>query len=277
MLAEPVIPRKAALFHALNQRLPASRPRRTVTTFHDLFVLTGDYSTPEFRRRFAEQARQAAAESDLIIAVSAFTASQIEQLLGVEQSRIRVVHHGVRAPLQNPVPREKIILHVGAIQKRKNVARLIEAFEALPGDWRLALAGSCGFGAEEILGKIRSSRVLTPGYVTAAELADWYARSMILAFPSLDEGFGIPVLEAMAAGVPVITSNRSATREIAGNAAMLIDPESVEEIKLALQTLTADEQLRQDLASRGRIRAAEFTWSRALESTWNVYGELLGN
>jgi len=276
LLTGTVIPRKAALFHALNQRLPASRPRRTVTTFHDLFVLTGDYSTPEFRGRFAAQARHAAAQSDLIIAVSAFTASQVEQLLGVERSRIRVVHHGVRAPLPGRLRREKIILHVGAIQKRKNVARLIEAFQALPGDWRLALAGSHGFGAEEILGKVRSSRILTPGYVTACELADWYARAMILAFPSLDEGFGIPVLEAMAAGVPVITSNRSATREIAGNAAMLIDPESVEELKTALQTLTGDERLRKDLASRGRMRAAEFTWGRALENTWNVYGELLG-
>ena len=91
-------PAGADVFHGLNQRLPTRRLRRTVTTFHDLFVLTGDYSTPEFRRRFADQARRAAAESDRIIAVSAFTATQVEQLLGVERSRIRVVHHGVRIP-----------------------------------------------------------------------------------------------------------------------------------------------------------------------------------
>ena len=120
------MPRRSDLFHGLNQRLPSVRPRRTVTTFHDLFVLTGNYSTPEFRRRFADQAKRAAAESDRIIAVSEFTAIQVQQLLGVERSRLRVVHHGVHIPAPSQVVREKIILHVGAIQARKNVARLVD-------------------------------------------------------------------------------------------------------------------------------------------------------
>src|SRR5262249_23894941 len=209
LLQEPIRPRRADIFHGLNQRLPARRLRHTVTTFHDLFVLTADYSTPEFRGRLAEQARRAGAESERIITVSEFTATQVEQLLGVERSRIRVVHHGVHIPPATRAQREKIILHVGAIQKRKNIDRLVQAFEHIPPDWRLALAGSAGFGAEEILGRIRNSRVSVLGYVSAAELAAWYARAAILAFPSLDEGFGIPVLEAMAAGVPVITSDRS--------------------------------------------------------------------
>src|SRR2546425_486776 len=146
LLQEPIVPRRAGIFHGLNQRLPTVRLRRSVTTFHDLFVLTGDYSTAEFRRRFAEQARRAAAASDLIIAVSEFTATQVEQLLGVDRSRIRVVHHGVRIPHPSRFAREKIILHVGAIQKRKNIARLLQAFESVSSDWRLALAGSAGFG-----------------------------------------------------------------------------------------------------------------------------------
>src|SRR6266849_5354194 len=147
-LQEPILPRRADIFHGLNQRLPTLRLRRTVTTFHDLFVLTGDYSTPEFRRRFAEQARRAAAESDHIIAVSEFTATQVEQLLRVERSRLSVSHHGIRSPQPRPVPRERIVLHVGAIQKRKNVSRLVQAFEGAPSDWRLILAGSAGFGAD---------------------------------------------------------------------------------------------------------------------------------
>src|SRR5207237_6423006 len=97
-----------------------------------------------------------------------------------------VIHHGVHIAPQKPVAREKIILHVGAIQKRKNIARLLQAFEAVPSDWRLALAGSAGFGADEILSGIRNSRVSVLGYVSAAELARWYARASILAFPSLD-------------------------------------------------------------------------------------------
>jgi glycosyltransferase involved in cell wall biosynthesis len=251
LLQEPLLPRAADLFHGLNQRLPTIRLRRTVTTFHDLFVLTGEYSTPEFRRRFADQARRAAAASDLIIAVSQFTAGQVEQLLGVERSRLRVVPHGVRIAPPSSV-REKMILHVGALQKRKNVLRLVEAFETVPATWRLALAGSVGFGAAEILSRIERSparhRISVLGYVTPEALADCYARASIFAFPSLDEGFGIPVLEAMAAGAPVVTSRRSALADVAGDSA---------------------------LAQQGLVRAAGFTWDKAIEGTWSVYRELL--
>jgi glycosyltransferase involved in cell wall biosynthesis len=278
-LQEPLVPRRADLFHGLNQRLPTVRPRRTVTTFHDLFVLTGDYSTPEFRRRFADQAKRAAAESDRIIAVSEFTATQVQQLLGVERSRLRVVHHGVRIPPPSPIAREKIVLHVGAIQARKNVTRLTQAFESVPADWRLVLAGSAGFGADAILRGIAASpardRISVLGYVTAEALADWYARAGALAFPSLDEGFGIPILEAMAAGLPVLTSNRSALAEVAGDAAVLVNPESVEELAEALRKMIADEQLREEFKQKGLAHAAEYTWPKAVENTWRIYQELL--
>lgn len=279
LLQEPLVPRRAELFHGLNQRLPTIRPRRTVTTFHDLFVLTGDYSTPEFRQRFADQARRAAAESDCIITVSEFTAMQVEQLLGVERSRLRVVYHGVRIPPHRQVAREKIILHVGALQARKNIARLVQAFETVPQDWRLVLAGSAGFGADVILRGIADSsardRISVLGYVSAEALADWYARSTILAFPSLDEGFGIPILEAMAAGLPVLTSNRSGVAEVAGDAARLVNPESTEELAEALRGMIEDEPLREDLKQKGLARASVYTWPRAVESTWKVYGELI--
>ena len=279
LLTENRVPRAADLFHGLNQRLPAARPRRTVTTFHDLFVLTGDYSTPDFRRRFAEQARQAAQRSDRIIAVSEFTARQVVDLLGVEPGRVSVVHHGVRAAAPNAGPREKIVLHVGAIQRRKNVARLVEAFEALDSAWQLVLAGSAGYGAEEILAQIEASRrrnrIRVLGYVPAGELSGWYRRAAIFAFPSLDEGFGLPVLEAMAAGTPVISSNRSAIPEVAGDAAWLIDPENTGELRSALGELARDEDRRADLVTKGTARAAEFTWERAVDRTWKIYRDLL--
>ncbi|MBI3470681.1 MAG: glycosyltransferase family 4 protein [Candidatus Solibacter usitatus] len=277
LLQEPWAPRGADLFHGLNQRLPRVRLRRRVTTFHDLFVLTGEYSTPEFRRRFAQQAREAAAASDRIICVSAFTASQVERLLGVSRDRLRVVHHGVRPPAARPgVEREKIILHVGAIQKRKNVARLAEAFQAVDPEWRLILAGPAGFGAGEILRGLEGQpRITVTGYVSARELADWYSRAMVLAFPSLDEGFGIPVLEAMAAGVAVVASNRAALQEVAGDAALLLDPEDTGALAAALRKLTREEDFRRDLAGRGLLRAAQFTWAEAVHKTWAVYEELL--
>jgi glycosyltransferase involved in cell wall biosynthesis len=271
-------PPRASLFHALNQRVDAAGPR-TVATFHDLFVMTADYSSAEFRTRFSEQARQAAERSELIIAVSRFTAGQVEELLGVEPSRIRVIPHGARAPLHISPAREDLVLMVGAVQKRKNVARLVRAFERMPAGWKLALAGSAtGYGAAEELRAVEQSPrrrdIQVLGYVPSAALEDLYSRARIFAFPSLDEGFGMPVLDAMARGVPVVSSRRSAIPEVAGDAALLVDPEDVEELGAALNRLAGDEALRQDLARKGRDRAAEFTWESAVESTWKVYEEL---
>lgn len=272
----------ADLFHGLNQRLGSARYRRSVSTFHDLFVISGDYSTAEFRQRFTAQARDAAQRSDLIITVSAFTGRQVEQLLRVEPSRIRVIHHGTRsAPFtKSPVPKEPLILNVGAIQRRKNIIRLVEAFEQLGADWKLALAGSFGFDSEAARERIqRSARrqdIQLLGYVTDSQLEELYQRASILAFPSLDEGFGMPVLDAMARGVPVLTSNVSAMPEIAGEAALLVDPLAVESIAEGLLRLTESQALRDTYARAGIARASEFTWEKSVEATWTVYQELLG-
>jgi glycosyltransferase involved in cell wall biosynthesis len=280
LILEPLSPRGADLFHGLNQRLPRIPLRRPVATFHDLFVMSGEYSTPEFRARFTRQAREAAARADAIIAVSEFTRSQVVSLLGVEPSRVRVVHHGVRRLDFPAVEREKVILNVGAIQTRKNIARLVEAFETVDLSWRLVLAGSAGYGSSGILARIAASpareRISVTGYVSPEELAAWYAKAEIFAFPSLDEGFGMPVLEAMAAGTPVVTSNRSALPEVAGDAAILVNPESTEEMAEVLRTLTQGEALRAALSSRGVERARLFTWEKAVAETWNVYREVLG-
>ncbi len=279
LLVDRFGPRSANLFHALNQRLPPARLRRAVVTFHDLFVLTGDYSTPEFRARFAAQARDAASRADRLIAVSEFTKSQITSLLGVEASRIKVIHHGIRQLALRPLPREKVILTVGAVQKRKNLVRLVEAFETVSPEWRLVLSGSFGYGAAEILSRVEASparhRILVTGYVTVEELAGWYSRASIFAFPSLDEGFGMPVLEAMAAGIPAVTSNRSALPEVAGDAALLVEPERTEALAEALRALTESEELRQQLQRRGRNRAKFFTWEIAVRKTWDLYRDVV--
>jgi glycosyltransferase involved in cell wall biosynthesis len=271
--------RSADLFHGLNQRLDR-RYRRAISTFHDLFVLTGDYSTVDFRERFAAQARQAAERSDLVITVSEFTAGQVHELLEVERSRIRVVPHGVHVPPRSgEIEREPIILFVGAIQKRKNVRRLVEAFERTPRDWKLVLAGSLGYGSEAELQaverSVRRADITTTGYIPDSELERFYARASILAFPSLDEGFGIPVLEAMARGLPVLTSNTSALPEVAGDAALLVDPMETESISTALNRLIEDETLRRELSRKGLERSKLFTWERAATETWTAYTELL--
>ncbi len=202
----------------------------------------------------------------------------MQSLLNVDPARLRVVRHGPAGNLVAgllPHTPEKIVLTVGAIQTRKNTARLIEAFAALPDDWRLILAGAAGYGAEGILAKIANNpRVQVTGYITPEALAQYYSRASIFAFPSLDEGFGMPILEAMQAGVPVITSNRSAMPEVAGDAAMLIDPENTEELAQSLTQLAADPDLRAQLSRAGKLRATQFSWSKAAQQTWAVYQEL---
>jgi glycosyltransferase involved in cell wall biosynthesis len=270
---------RGGLFHGLNQRLPMRRFARQIATFHDLFVMTAEYSTPEFRARFTEQARHAAAEADRIIAVSRFTAGQVEKLLGVEASRIRVVHHGIQPLPVYPRTPDKMILHVGAIQERKNVSRLVQAFAAAPEDWQLVLAGSTGYGAAAILREIENSpcrdRIIVSGYVSNDELARYYARASIFVFPSLDEGFGMPVLEAMRAGVAVIASDRAAIPEVCGEAAQLIDALDTEALAQAIQLLATDKSKRTNLEELGKQRAEEFSWQRAADETWAIYNELL--
>lgn len=270
------------IFHGLNQRLTGARGQHSVVTYHDLFALTGDYSTPEFRSRSEAISRETAGRADRIICVSAYTAGVVESLLKVEKARLRVVHHGVRFPDEAGSTRcEPIVLHVGAIQKRKNLTMLVRAFEkASAPPWRLVLAGAQGYGAEETLAEIEGSpargRMAVTGWVSDDELQSWYRRSSIFAFPSWDEGFGIPVLEAMAQGLPVLCSDRGALPEVCGDAGWLLDASAEDLWTHALRTWMGDESERAQFAALGRKRAASFTWAAAAAATWGVYAEFTG-
>ena len=292
LLEEPVCSltlRRATVFHGLNQRLPRCKLPRAVTTFQDLFVISGDYSTLEFRQRFTILARDAAARSDQIIAASQFTAAQVRDYLNYPESRITVIYHGVD-PIPDLPPAEledfrhrhqleaPFLLCVGAIQVRKNISRLVQAFERMGGDCLLVLAGSDGTGAEQIRQQIQASpareRIRLLGYVDQDTLAKLYRTAAAFAFPSLDEGFGLPVLEAMSAGLPVVTSNRSALGEVAGEAALRVDPDQTEGIQLALERVLFDTDCRQRLIEAGYKRAAEFTWEKTAAATLKVYRRL---
>ena len=278
LLLPPLATFHAGIFHALNQRVDRRPAKSVVCTFHDLFVMTSEYSSASFRKRFTAQAKTAARNSDIIIAVSQFTADQVADLLDFPRAWIRVVPHGVRPPKTVPRERKKIILFVGALQVRKNPVRLVEAFERLPGDWRLVLAGANGFGAEKILERIERSRarerICVKGYVSRQELDALYANAAIFAFPSLAEGFGMPVLDAMANGIPVLTSNTSSLAEVVGNAAVLVNPEDSDAIYAGLLMLSSDPELRDRYVKRGLARAEEYPWERTIRETYNVYEEL---
>ena len=279
------------LFHGLNQRLPDGVQAPRVATFHDLFALSGNYSTPEFKERFGRLARETANKADHIIAVSAHTANQVARRLGFPRSRISVVHHGVEM-LDVPPPERcesmlrglgvtrPFVLHMGTLQLRKNVERIVAAFEAAGGSAQLVLAGSHGYGADRILGRIDQSlfkdRIRLTGHVPGDVRACLYASAEVLLFPSLEEGFGLPVVEAFSVGLPVITSDASAAAEVAGDAAMLVDPRSIGEITNALERVLESRELRQELARKGSERVQEFTWKRCAARTWQVYRKLQG-
>ncbi|MDE0104938.1 MAG: glycosyltransferase family 1 protein [Bryobacterales bacterium] len=279
-----------ALFHGLNQRLPEAADAPMVATFHDLFAMTGDYSTPGFRERFAKLAVETARRANHIIAISEHTARLVEGLLGFPRANVTVVHHGVEA-LDAPAPAEErsileaidvtppFVLHMGTIQARKNVGRLVEAFEAAGSGRQLVLAGSTGYGGPDILSRIERSaarsRIRLPGHVGDKVRSCLYRSAECLLFPSLDEGFGLPVVEAMASGLPVITSDTSALPEVAGDAGLLVDPLSVDAIADGLARVLASPDLRAELAAKGLMRATAFTWRRCADQTWNAYQRLL--
>ncbi len=167
------------------------------------------------------------------------------------------------------------LLHVGSLQLRKNVTRLVAAFEAVEEPVDLVLAGARGYAADRIVEQIRNSpagdRIHLVGHVGDAVRACLYARAEALVFPSLEEGFGLPVIEAFAAGLPVIASNVSAVPEVAGDAAVLVDPLRPAEIAEAIKRVLLSSALRAELRGKGAARVRGMTWQRCARETWTVY------
>jgi glycosyltransferase involved in cell wall biosynthesis len=162
------------------------------------------------------------------------------------------------------------ILALGNIHPRKNLARLLAAYSCLRQSQEnapaLVWAGIPRWDSSELLAQARAAGVLLPGFVAQADLPALYRQATLLVYPSLYEGFGLPPLEAMACGTPVVTSNTTSLPEVVGEAALTVDPTSTEEITAAMARLLDDASLRRHLRQAGLARAAEFTWSRTAES-----------
>jgi len=174
------------------------------------------------------------------------------------------------------------ILYVGALESRKNLPRLLEAYTLLrqwSTGWRLVIVGARKWKSSPIFETVQrlqlESHVTFTGYVADEHLPALYAGADLFAFPSLYEGFGLPVLEAMACGTPVVTSNSSSLPEVAGDAALLVDPYNVDEIAAAMRRILEDTNLAQELRMHGLARAAQFTWERTARETIEVYEKVL--
>ena len=287
------LPWQTDLFHSLAQRPPAFRFRKEVVTVFDIFPITGtDYSTPDFRRKFSTLLRDAVRRAARVITASHYTAGQLEQHCGVAPEKICVIPVGTDIPAALPTdedranerqrwvgPENELVLTVGAIQNRKNTLGAVRAAAMLPERYHLLLAGGDGHGSEAVHDFIRSEqlggRIHTPGYVSPSQLESLYNAASVFLFPSFEEGFGIPVLEAMARGVPVIAANASSLPEVAGDAALYVDPHSVEEMAAKVRRIVEDGNFRAELIQRGRARAQQFTWQSTAEKTLAVYEAVL--
>jgi alpha-1,3-rhamnosyl/mannosyltransferase len=173
----------------------------------------------------------------------------------------------------------EMVLNVGVLQTRKNTLNALRALEKLPERYRLVLVGGDGYGSEAIHEYIRHQgfgpRVQVRGHVAVKELLSLYQAASVLLFPSWEEGFGLPVLEAMANGLPVVASRTASLPEVGGKAALYVDPHSPQDIADKVLRAVEDSELRQKMIQQGLERAQEFSWRRVAEATLKVYDEAL--
>jgi len=251
---------------------------RVVATIHDVcFVDLPEGYTEAQRRRLVDVTRRIVARAERVIVPSVRTRDDLARHFAMAPKRIDVVPHGCRALPEVPPADDlgRYVLFVGTLQPRKNVRRLIEAFDAVQqdhADVRLVLAGAPGWLAEDIL-SAASSRphvVLVPDF-DAARLSALYRGALAVALPSLGEGFGLPVLEAMHVGRALLVGHDTACADLAGEAALAVAPTDADEMTHALLRLIEDEDLRAALGRHGRARAAGYTWARTARATHAVY------
>jgi glycosyltransferase involved in cell wall biosynthesis len=258
--------RTAALdvLHCTTFRGPVGAAVPAVVTVHDLAILRAPEAFPRWHRLYGKAGlERVLCAADAVVAVSEFTRSEVIELADVPQERIRVVPNGVDAVFTPDGPRAEgdYVLAVATLEPRKNLRRAVEA--AREAGVELRVVGARGWGGVAVPGWV--------GEVPDAELAALYRGARCVVYPSLYEGFGLPVLEAMACGAPVVTSRATAMEEVAGGAAVLVDPVDTSSIAAGIAEAVAR---RDELVSAGGARAREFTWDRAADAVEALWREL---
>ncbi len=272
--------------HSPHPLLMPVRAAAQVVTIHDLYFLSNpERTSAEIRRDYASLAAAHARRADRIIVVSRFVAGEVHRLLDVPRDRISVCMNG--APEWTTAPAragsDGYILFVGTLEPRKNLSGLLEAYGRLitrhANAPRLVIAGGLAAGADAAIAAAEraplAGRVEFRGYVPPHETEALFKGAQMFVLPSFDEGFGIPALEAMAAGVPVIASNRGGLPEVVGDAGLLIDPDDPESLTSAMLMMIGDSSLRANLAVKGLERARLFTWSQTARDVRSAYEEAL--
>jgi glycosyltransferase involved in cell wall biosynthesis len=286
---------RLALLHSPDFIPPFGGRFGSVITIHDLnFIHFPEFLTPESARYYG-QIDRAVARADHIITDSNSTRQDVMERLAVPPEKVTTVYLAA-APVYRPITdRQEIrraaaryglptdfIIFVGTLEPRKNVPTLLKAFKQLRGrgyDIHLAIVGRKGWLYEDIFSTLAQLKLTDTvhflDYAPDEDLARLYNAARCLTLPSYYEGFGLPPLEAMACGTPVIVSNRSSLPEVVGDAGLLIDPDSPEDLSAALARLLDDAELSASLRQRGLVRSGEFSWAKAAHQTMAIYEQVL--
>lgn len=296
LLGRPALPAElddAAVVHATNHAAvpPARGGQRLVATVHDLAFDRYPALYPrDWRWLYHAGLRATAKRADAILVPSESTADDLRSRTSIDPTRIHVtpLAPSLVASDADPAPAlERLgvpspyVLSVGTLEPRKNLVRLVRAYRQVAPDvpHALVLAGEPGWHIDELeaeLARPGPGTIVRTGHVSGDSLDALYRGATAFAYPSLHEGFGLPVVEAMARGVPTVTSNRSSLPEVAGDAALLVDPTDVSEIAEALARVLTEPAVAADLGRRGRDRAAGFTWTATARATLDVYRLVTG-
>ena len=283
------------LLHGLAFAMPLLWPGRSVVTVFDLsFLRHPELFNPSNRWYLSLFTRLAVRRSDLVLTIAEHGRREVINLLGAAPDRVVTTYCGVD-PRFRPLPPnevdafrqarglpERFVLYLGTLEPRKNVASLVRAYARLRADWPaappLVLAGAPGWMYDDVFRSIEAhglaDRVMLPGFVDPDDQPLWYNAAAVFAYPSLYEGFGLPPLEAMACGVPVVVSNATSLPEVVGEAGLLVQPSDDEGLAVALRRLLEDSDLRRTLSEAGRERATRFSWRRMAEDTLRCYDRL---
>jgi glycosyltransferase involved in cell wall biosynthesis len=285
----------AELFHATEHLLPPLRDVPTVLTVHDMIFKL----FPEHQKRLNYWYLNATMplycrRADAIITVSESSKRDMVAHYGLDPDRVSVIYEAAAPEFVPAAPQamdeirrryglpERYLIHVGTIEPRKNLTRLVEALERLREDGLaipLVVVGGKGWLYDDFFRRLEQSEVRDsvtfPGYVPSADLPVLYSAASVAVVPSVYEGFGLPVLEAMACGTPVVSSNASSLPEMGGEAARYFDPYDVQAMAGAIGDVWRDEQAQGEMREEGLAQAANFSWARAAEETWAVYASLL--